>query len=177
MLDQTYQYSNCSGRKRALFVGINYKGEPNELQGCVNDAKNMCKFMMSKSFPLAILYHLYLLTVSLHFLPFLFPFPLTFPIRILSMYPETETDFVAPQTVTATNLRTSSSSQTTPTTPDSYPRRKTSSMLCAGWCVAPKRTILCSFTVRLTCYLFSCPYISSNTTAIFCRFGTWGADA
>ncbi|KAF7974172.1 hypothetical protein HWV62_13301 [Athelia sp. TMB] len=48
VLDQTYQYSNCSGRKRALFVGINYRGQPNELQGCVNDVKNMCKFMMNR---------------------------------------------------------------------------------------------------------------------------------
>lgn len=69
VLDQTYQYSKCSGRKRALFVGINYKGQPNELEGCVNDAKNMCKFMMSAS-----------ITISppppLPFLPFLsLPFP------------------------------------------------------------------------------------------------------
>ncbi|KZP14335.1 hypothetical protein FIBSPDRAFT_921414 [Athelia psychrophila] len=48
VLDQTYQYSKCTGRKRALFVGINYKGLPNELEGCVNDAKNMCKFMMNR---------------------------------------------------------------------------------------------------------------------------------
>lgn len=41
----TFQYSNCSGRKKALLVGINYFGTKNELRGCVNDVKNMSRFL------------------------------------------------------------------------------------------------------------------------------------
>lgn len=43
--DMTYQLSNCSGRKKALLVGINYFGSNNELRGCVNDIKNMSNFL------------------------------------------------------------------------------------------------------------------------------------
>jgi len=43
--DMTYQLSNCSGRKKALLVGINYFGSSNELRGCVNDIKNMSNFL------------------------------------------------------------------------------------------------------------------------------------
>lgn len=41
----TFQYSNCRGRKKALLIGINYFGTNNELKGCVNDVKNMSKFL------------------------------------------------------------------------------------------------------------------------------------
>lgn len=41
----SYQYSNCQGRKKALLVGINYFGTKNELRGCVNDVKNMSRFL------------------------------------------------------------------------------------------------------------------------------------
>lgn len=46
--DMTYQLSNCSGRKKALLVGINYFGSNNELRGCVNDIKNMSNFLNSR---------------------------------------------------------------------------------------------------------------------------------
>lgn len=41
----TYQYSNCSGKKKALLVGINYIGTLNQLRGCINDVKNMSLFL------------------------------------------------------------------------------------------------------------------------------------
>lgn len=41
-----FQLSNCQGRKRALFVGINYFGQANELRGCINDVKNIKTFIM-----------------------------------------------------------------------------------------------------------------------------------
>lgn len=41
----SFQYSNCSGRKKALLVGINYYGTANQLRGCVNDVKNMSQFL------------------------------------------------------------------------------------------------------------------------------------
>lgn len=41
----TYQLSNCSGRRKALLVGINYFGSKNELRGCINDVKNMSRFL------------------------------------------------------------------------------------------------------------------------------------
>ncbi|KAL4251151.1 peptidase C14B family protein [Abortiporus biennis] len=41
-----FQYSRCTGRKKALCIGINYFGQPNQLSGCVNDAKNVKKFLM-----------------------------------------------------------------------------------------------------------------------------------
>ncbi|KAK6456705.1 caspase domain-containing protein [Scheffersomyces xylosifermentans] len=44
----TFQYSNCSGRKKALLVGINYFGSQNELRGCVNDVKNMSSFLVER---------------------------------------------------------------------------------------------------------------------------------
>lgn len=40
-----FQYSNCQGRKKALLVGINYMGTQNELRGCINDVKNMLRFL------------------------------------------------------------------------------------------------------------------------------------
>ncbi|KAK6465838.1 caspase domain-containing protein [Scheffersomyces coipomensis] len=44
----TYQYSNCSGRKKALLVGCNYFGTKNELRGCINDVKNMSNFLVQR---------------------------------------------------------------------------------------------------------------------------------
>lgn len=43
---QDYQYSNCSGRKKALLVGINYFGSRNALNGCINDVKNMSNYLV-----------------------------------------------------------------------------------------------------------------------------------
>ncbi|EGV65375.1 Ca(2+)-dependent cysteine protease [Yamadazyma tenuis] len=40
-----FSYSNCSGRRKALLVGVNYFGTNNELKGCINDVKNMSSFL------------------------------------------------------------------------------------------------------------------------------------
>ncbi|KAG1867155.1 peptidase C14, caspase domain-containing protein, partial [Suillus subalutaceus] len=39
------QYSKCTGRKKALCIGINYQGQ---LRGCINDAHNVKRFLISK---------------------------------------------------------------------------------------------------------------------------------
>ncbi|KAI0789028.1 caspase domain-containing protein [Irpex lacteus] len=44
----TWAYSKCTGHKKALCIGINYTGTQHELHGCVNDAKNMRKFLISQ---------------------------------------------------------------------------------------------------------------------------------
>jgi len=36
-----FTVSNCSGGKKALFIGINYFGTQAELKGCINDVKNV----------------------------------------------------------------------------------------------------------------------------------------
>ncbi|KAF8345746.1 peptidase C14, caspase domain-containing protein [Amanita rubescens] len=38
--------SKCTGKRKALCIGINYLGQRNELKGCVNDALNVRKFLM-----------------------------------------------------------------------------------------------------------------------------------
>lgn len=43
--DMTFQYSNCTGKRKALLIGINYYGTKNELRGCINDVKNMSLFL------------------------------------------------------------------------------------------------------------------------------------
>ncbi|KAI0037128.1 peptidase C14, caspase domain-containing protein [Vararia minispora EC-137] len=40
-----FHYSRCTGTKKAVCIGINYAGTAEELQGCVNDAKNMYYFL------------------------------------------------------------------------------------------------------------------------------------
>lgn len=40
-----FQYSACTGRRRALLIGINYFGQPNQLHGCINDVTNMSTFL------------------------------------------------------------------------------------------------------------------------------------
>ncbi|KAF6749271.1 caspase domain-containing protein [Ephemerocybe angulata] len=40
--------SCCSGRKRALCIGINYLGQKSELQGCANDARAMRDFLIQQ---------------------------------------------------------------------------------------------------------------------------------
>ncbi|TCD61159.1 Metacaspase [Steccherinum ochraceum] len=40
-----FQYSKCTGRRKAVCVGINYHRQPYELFGCVNDAKNVYRFL------------------------------------------------------------------------------------------------------------------------------------
>ncbi|KAI0339184.1 hypothetical protein BDW22DRAFT_1361639 [Trametopsis cervina] len=39
-------YSKCTGRKKALCIGINYFGQQQELHGCINDAKNVRNFLI-----------------------------------------------------------------------------------------------------------------------------------
>lgn len=41
----TFQYSNCSGRRKALLIGINYFGQKGELRGCINDVSNVSRFL------------------------------------------------------------------------------------------------------------------------------------
>ncbi|KAF8917434.1 caspase domain-containing protein [Mucidula mucida] len=40
-----FQYSQCNGKKKALCIGINYKGQRGELAGCINDARNIQNFL------------------------------------------------------------------------------------------------------------------------------------
>ncbi|KAL0061960.1 Ca(2+)-dependent cysteine protease, partial [Marasmius tenuissimus] len=40
-----FQYSQCTGKKKALCIGINYIGRNGELQGCINDANNISNFL------------------------------------------------------------------------------------------------------------------------------------
>ncbi|RAL61946.1 hypothetical protein DID88_002435 [Monilinia fructigena] len=37
-----FQYSNCTGRRKALLIGINYFGQRGQLRGCINDVT--CQF-------------------------------------------------------------------------------------------------------------------------------------
>ncbi|RXK41046.1 metacaspase-1 [Tremella mesenterica] len=41
-----FQYSQCTGRRKALCIGINYIGTSQELRGCINDARNVQRFIM-----------------------------------------------------------------------------------------------------------------------------------
>ncbi|KIO15564.1 hypothetical protein M407DRAFT_34841 [Tulasnella calospora MUT 4182] len=40
-----FMYSQCTGKKKALIIGINYFGSDQELGGCINDARNMRTFI------------------------------------------------------------------------------------------------------------------------------------
>ncbi|ORX92922.1 metacaspase [Basidiobolus meristosporus CBS 931.73] len=40
--------SDCRGRKKALFIGINYFGSGSELRGCINDVHNVKNFVFSR---------------------------------------------------------------------------------------------------------------------------------
>ncbi|KAH9972769.1 caspase domain-containing protein [Lactifluus volemus] len=44
----SYQYSQCTGSKKALCIGINYLRQSNELGGCINDARNMERFLCER---------------------------------------------------------------------------------------------------------------------------------
>lgn len=41
-----FHYSRCTGTKKAVCIGINYKGSKKELNGCVNDAHNIRNFLI-----------------------------------------------------------------------------------------------------------------------------------
>ena len=40
-----FKYSNCTGRRKALLIGINYFGSKSQLRGCINDVKNMSAYL------------------------------------------------------------------------------------------------------------------------------------
>ncbi|KAI1180980.1 caspase domain-containing protein [Nemania sp. FL0916] len=40
-----FRYSNCSGRRKALLVGINYFSQRGQLRGCINDVRNMSSYL------------------------------------------------------------------------------------------------------------------------------------
>ncbi|KAJ5475650.1 hypothetical protein N7539_007937 [Penicillium diatomitis] len=40
-----FQYSLCTGRRKALLIGINYFGQANQLKGCINDVTNISTFL------------------------------------------------------------------------------------------------------------------------------------
>ncbi|KAJ3303093.1 Ca(2+)-dependent cysteine protease [Kappamyces sp. JEL0829] len=40
--------STCSGRRKALLIGINYRGTRNELRGCENDVANLQNYLASR---------------------------------------------------------------------------------------------------------------------------------
>ncbi|KAI6133823.1 peptidase C14, caspase domain-containing protein, partial [Pisolithus croceorrhizus] len=39
------QYSKCTGQKKALCIGINYTGQKRQLRGCINDIRNVKRFL------------------------------------------------------------------------------------------------------------------------------------
>ncbi|KAL9079525.1 MAG: hypothetical protein Q9157_001583 [Trypethelium eluteriae] len=41
----TFQYSTCTGRRKALLIGINYFSQRGQLRGCINDVKNMSTYL------------------------------------------------------------------------------------------------------------------------------------
>ncbi|KAH8697135.1 caspase domain-containing protein [Talaromyces proteolyticus] len=40
-----FQYSKCTGRRKALLIGINYFNQKGQLRGCINDVKNMSSYL------------------------------------------------------------------------------------------------------------------------------------
>lgn len=45
-MEPAFQYSRCTGKKRALCIGINYTGQDHELKGCINDTRNVRKALI-----------------------------------------------------------------------------------------------------------------------------------
>ncbi len=41
-----YIYSQCTGRRKALLIGINYFGQRGQLRGCINDVRNMSAYLV-----------------------------------------------------------------------------------------------------------------------------------
>lgn len=44
----SFQYSACTGRRKALLIGINYFGQDGELRGCINDVQNVKRFLIER---------------------------------------------------------------------------------------------------------------------------------
>lgn len=40
-----FRYSSCTGRRKALLIGINYFGQRGQLRGCINDVRNMTAYL------------------------------------------------------------------------------------------------------------------------------------
>ncbi|KAL1663699.1 peptidase C14, caspase domain-containing protein [Schizophyllum commune] len=40
--------SHCTGRKRAVCIGIDYQGQSSELKGCINDARDVRDFLVKR---------------------------------------------------------------------------------------------------------------------------------
>ncbi|KAJ7155032.1 caspase domain-containing protein [Mycena filopes] len=45
-LTPQFQYSKCTGIRRALCIGVNYTGQKHALRGCINDAKHVFSFLV-----------------------------------------------------------------------------------------------------------------------------------
>ncbi|KAK2763858.1 Ca(2+)-dependent cysteine protease [Arachnomyces sp. PD_36] len=43
--EYNYQYSSCTGKRKALLIGINYFNQRGQLRGCINDVKNMSTYL------------------------------------------------------------------------------------------------------------------------------------
>ena len=43
----TETMGSVTGKRKALFIGINYYGQQGELRGCINDVKNIKNFLTS----------------------------------------------------------------------------------------------------------------------------------
>ncbi|KAK4216361.1 putative metacaspase-1 precursor [Rhypophila decipiens] len=41
-----FQYSQCTGRRKALLIGINYFTQRGQLRGCINDVRNMSSYLV-----------------------------------------------------------------------------------------------------------------------------------
>lgn len=41
-------YSQCTGKRKALCIGINYFGQQGQLGGCINDVHNVSRFLINK---------------------------------------------------------------------------------------------------------------------------------
>ncbi|KAL2115029.1 hypothetical protein VTJ04DRAFT_10692 [Mycothermus thermophilus] len=42
----SFMYSQCTGRKKALLIGINYFNQRGQLRGCINDVHNMASYLI-----------------------------------------------------------------------------------------------------------------------------------
>jgi len=42
----SFQYSQCTGKKKALLIGINYFNQRGQLRGCINDVRNMSAYLV-----------------------------------------------------------------------------------------------------------------------------------
>ena len=43
-----FERSDCTGKKKAVYVGINYIGQKSELKGCINDVRNISQLFSKK---------------------------------------------------------------------------------------------------------------------------------